>query len=312
MRALIKRILLMCLAVMAIAACSQGARNRAQANLPEKATIRPAATPAPEEPEASSPTPTAGIPSPQPTGTPCGEAAGQMLEMTYPGTAVNGEIPLRVYLPPCFSEGMEYPSIYLLHGSPFDETQWETLGVVRALESGMRGSEWPAVLLVMPLVPEPLFTRSDGGNGSYETEMVEGLVPFIDGHFSTVRDADQRALIGLSRGGVWALEIAFRTPELFNVVVGVSPSLSVNHARPEYDPLQIVQGEEPLPDFILLTGGTGEPGFLQGIEKLVGVLQAEGINHVFMRTSGAHNDEAWMDIVDDVLAFVMEGFQRGN
>jgi enterochelin esterase-like enzyme len=212
-----------------------------------------------------------------------------------------------VYQPPCYRSDTTYPSIYLLHGYPFDEGQWEELGAFEILEDGYSDLNWPPVLLVMPRVPEPLFTRTDGGPGSYETELVEGLVPFIDANFSTDQQAAHRALVGLSRGGVWALEVGLRHPEIFDTVVALSPSLSVNSARPPYDPMKIVQDEGPFPSQILVTGGTAEPGFLKGIRDFVSLMRSNRVDHIFLLTSGAHNAEAWMDILDQVILFAVQG-----
>jgi enterochelin esterase-like enzyme len=227
--------------------------------------------------------------------------------MEYPAIALAGVIPVRIYQPPCYRVNQAYPTIYLLHGYPFDEGQWEELGALATVDGGQSELDWPPVLMVMPRVPEPLFTKTDGGPGSYETELVEGLVPYIDANFSTDPQAAHRALVGLSRGGVWALEAGLRHPEIFDTVVALSPSLSVNSARPPYDPVKIVQEEGPFPSQILVTGGTAEPGFLKGIRDFVSVMRTNRVDHIFLLTSGAHNAEAWMEILDQVFIFAIQG-----
>ena len=235
-----------------------------------------------------------------------------LVSLEYPAVALPGDIPVWVYQPPCYRSDTAYPSIYLLHGYPFDEGQWEELGAFEIMDSGYSDLNWPPVLLVMPRVPEPLFTKTDGGPGSYETELVEGLVPFIDANFSTDPQATHRALVGLSRGGVWALEVGLLHPEIFDTVVALSPSLSVNSARPPYDPMKIVQGEGPFPGQILVSGGTAEPGFLKGIRDFVSLMRTHRVDHIFFLTSGAHTAEAWVDILDQVLLFAVQGINGGS
>jgi hypothetical protein len=99
----------------------------------------------------------------------------------------------------------------------------------------------PPFIMVMPHGDYALYTGTSGGDKSFEGVLVNELIPAIDGRFRTLADAEHRAIGGISRGGVWALEIAFRHPELFDAVGGHSPALSVNRATDEYDPLELAR-----------------------------------------------------------------------
>jgi enterochelin esterase-like enzyme len=125
--------------------------------------------------------------------------------------------------------------VVALHGKPFDEAHWDDLGLDEAAEAGIVAGEWSPLLLVMPHVPEPLFSQTDGGPGSYEQELLEGLLPAIGSRYPI--DHARLAISGISRGGVWALEIGLRHPETFGIVASLSPALALNRARPQYDPL---------------------------------------------------------------------------
>ena len=91
--------------------------------------------------------------------------------------------------------------LYLLHGYPYDETEWATLGLDLTVAGSVLSGEWPPFLVVMPRVPDPLYRSTDGGPGSYEEEMVDGLVSFIDLTFQTDPRPERRAIAGISRGG---------------------------------------------------------------------------------------------------------------
>ncbi len=230
-----------------------------------------------------------------------------MRSLTYPGAVFDEDVRLTVYLPGCYSSSNEqYPSLYLLHGYPQDEQHWETLGVIDLVEEGIIAGKWPPILLILPNQTEPLFTKTDGGPGSYEQEMIEGLVPFIDETFRTLAEPQSRAIAGVSRGGVWALEIALRNPDVFNTVAALSPSLHVNHPRAPYDPFHIAGGDSPLPEMIFISGGAGEPSFLVKIELFAQHLTEEGIRHTFLFTDGNHTDESWEGILPEVIQFVMQ------
>jgi enterochelin esterase-like enzyme len=204
-----------------------------------------------------------------------------------------------------------YPVIYLLHGFPHDESQWVELGVIELVDRKIESNTWPPFLIVMPRQPEPLFTSSDGGPGSYEEEFLEGLIPHIDQNYRTLSSPDTRAIAGISRGGVWALEITFLHPDWFDVVVALSPALHVNYARPPYDPFVIVNNGARLPGRIFLSAGEGEVSFLDKVEKLSLALDEHGVTHSFVVGSGGHDAEGWKAMMEEALGFIVMGWDVG-
>ena len=118
-----------------------------------------------------------------------------------------------IYLPPCYGSGVnDYPALYLLHGYPFDEKQWIDLGTIEIVDGMIQAGMRSPFFVVMARQPEPLFRSTDGGPGSYEQEFLEGLVPAIEGDYEVHPGPTGRVVAGLSRGGVWALEIGLRNP----------------------------------------------------------------------------------------------------
>jgi enterochelin esterase-like enzyme len=246
-------------------------------------------------------------PSFTPSFTPtCAESYGRVEDESYPGRVIAEQIPVRVYLPPCYSQGdQRYPVLYLLHGSPFDESQWVDLGVEELADSMIGSHKWPPYIIVMPRIPEPLFTGSDGGPGSYEEEFMEGLVPFIEETYRTDVQSVAGALGGISRGGVWALEIALRHPELFDIVTALSPALHVNYARPQYDPFVIVRTSENLPRYIFLSAGDADGPFREKVEEFSGVLDEVEVAYTLVIGSGGHELEAWRAMIEVALNFIV-------
>jgi enterochelin esterase-like enzyme len=240
----------------------------------------------------------------------CSDQVGEVRFLTYPGKVFEEPVRVEVYLPPCYAHSSEsYPSLYLLHGYPQDEQHWKNLGAIAMVEEYILSGEWPPVLLILPHQPDPLFTKTDGGPGSYEQEMMDGLVPYIDATFRTVAEPQARVLAGISRGGVWALEIGLRHADIFDTVVALSPSLSVNHPRPAYDPFNIVGGEAQLPSLIFISGGEGEPSFLKQIALFAQRLTDEGIDHTYLLTGDNHSDESWASLLPEVFQFIMQRWE---
>jgi enterochelin esterase-like enzyme len=248
---------------------------------------------------------------PQATATPtpvCTEDKGQLVEGSYHGKVYGQEIPYLAYLPPCYSDGNElFPVMYLLHGYPFDQTHWLNLGLVEAYERGLTRGLWPRVIFILPFAPDPLFTRSDGGVGSYEQEFLEGLVPVIEARYRVQQNADQRVLGGVSRGGVWALEIGLRHADQFNHIGAVSPALVYNQPRPRYDPFEIVREERPFPNTLFLSAAENETPFREEIEAFLNALEGQSIDYTFLLHPGTHNDESWRAVIEDILAQLLLG-----
>lgn len=212
-------------------------------------------------------------------------------------------VPVRIYLPPCYSEiPGAYPALYVLHGYPYDESHWDLLKADEIADEHIRDGSWPPFLIIMPLQPQPLFTHTDGGPGSYEQELVDGLVPFIDQSFSTLAGPWGRGIAGISRGGVWALEVGFRHPELFDFIAALSPALSVNSARAEYDPLQIAAQDPPPQGHILLLAGQNDWANT-GTQSLAEILAAHGDAPTLLLPPGAHADPLWESSLEEVLRF---------
>lgn len=238
----------------------------------------------------------------------CTESEGKTVEGSYKGIVYGQEVPFIASLPPCyFTETRSYPVIYLLHGFPYDQTHWLELALITTYEQGFNRGEWPAIIFVLPFVPEPLFTRTDGGVGSYEQEFLEGLVPAVESEFRVLTSSDQRVLGGVSRGGVWALEIGLRNADQIDHVIAVSPALVNNHPRPPYDPFEIAREERDFPATIFISAGENETPFREAIEAFVEVLQQEEIDHSFLLHPGNHSDDSWRAVIEEILTQLFMG-----
>ncbi|MBN2554526.1 MAG: hypothetical protein JXA97_01185 [Anaerolineales bacterium] len=282
-----------------LAACTPGESSLPPAKTATYTAV-PSATPAPTLTPQPSLTPTI---TPLPA---CFIEPGRIIRTTYPGFVVDEAVPVIIYLPPCYDEiERRYPALYLLHGygSGMDETQWDQLGILDEAERRFQAGE-EAYIIVMPLQPDPIFVNSMGGTGSYEEELLDGLLPYVDTTFRTQTEAVARAIAGISRGGVWALEIAFRNPEQFNIVAGVSPALHLNYVRAAYDPYEIARTAEALPAHIFLTAGDQERDFRKAMLELSAVLEAEGIEHLAGIHSGGHVNESWQNLLPQLLDFI--------
>jgi enterochelin esterase-like enzyme len=106
-------------------------------------------------------------------------------------------------------------------------------------------------------------------------------------------------LAGISRGAIWALEIGLRNPGFIDKIAAYSPSLSVNYARPEFDPLVIASQAERLPSEVLFVAGE-EDWALPKTTTLHDVLSNRGalVNSRLEVVPGEHVNATWSSALE--------------
>ncbi len=210
-----------------------------------------------------------------------------------------------VHLPPCYEYYGEraFPVLYLFHGWPMDEQHWVNLGLFDIADVWVAQKLVGPFIIVLPGVvnSDGLFVNSSGGAQSFEGMVVDELLPRIDEMYRTIRQPWARAIGGISRGGVWSLEIGLRHPDLFAVVGGHSPALSLNRPYPAYDPYTL--GRQGAPgQRIYLTGGDADWA-RAGAISLRDLLLEYGADVTYQLHAGGHVDELWSLGLPDYLTF---------
>jgi len=254
-----------------------------------------------------SPTPT---PSPSPTPT-CTETYGRVEVRTFSSQILGREVPYRVYVPPCYGmNDQTYPVLYVLHGYPYDETHWDRLGVDETANDGIRSGTYPPFLIVMPNCdpsPDGIFVNTSGGNHSVEGLIVNELMPQVERTYRVRATREGRAIGGISRGGVWSLEIGFRHPDLFGTVGAHSAALSVNYPHPLYDPFNLIA--DPAVRSLRIWLDAGDRDWARvGVERLHQALEEQGIPHEFTLGEGGHENAYWSQMMPAYLAFYTAGW----
>ncbi|MFQ6100822.1 MAG: alpha/beta hydrolase [Anaerolineae bacterium] len=240
--------------------------------------------------------------------------AGRVEQHVYFSPTTGDEEPYRIYLPPDYEQtDRRYPVLYLIHGWPYDEFHWDNLGADEAADAGIQASTLPAFIIVMPGAdPEGLFVNSSGGDHSFEGQIVNDLIPHIDATYRTRVEREGRAIGGISRGGVWSLEIGFHHPDIFAAVGAHSPALSLNMAPTSYDPFYLMKRPGVTALRIYLDAGDSDWA-REGTQALHEALDEQGIASEFIVHPGRHANELWAANMAEYLAFYAAGwFEDGT
>ncbi|HEX6384781.1 MAG TPA: alpha/beta hydrolase-fold protein [Anaerolineae bacterium] len=234
-----------------------------------------------------------------PATTECSES-GLLFRSQFP-SAVGG--PWRyyhAYLPPCYGQdGRAYAVLYLFHGSVQTDSHWADLGLVHHADRGIRDGRYPPFIAIMPF-SGALGNSTSGGDGSIEGITVNALLPYVDETYCTWTEAAGRSLGGISRGGYWALMIAFRHSDLFAAVSGHSSHLRFETDGARYNPLA-TYAEADLSNMRIWLDW-GERDFLwAGQQQLHRALTDAGVAHEAHVRGGGHNETYWMVHLQEYL-----------
>lgn len=139
-----------------------------------------------------------------------------------PSNQLDAPRPIKVYLPPGYSELLSYPVIYCQDGNDFFTMgRIATIANQLILEEGME-----PVMIVGVSVERSKRTSEYSPVGSrhqiYKAFFIEELIPYIEERYPIRKEARSRLLAGDSLGGTVSLHIALAAPEFFANVLSLS------------------------------------------------------------------------------------------
>ncbi|MEP7109707.1 MAG: alpha/beta hydrolase-fold protein, partial [Ferruginibacter sp.] len=128
-----------------------------------------------------------------------------------------------IYTPPGYEEKQDekYPVLYILHGGGEDQTGWATQGKTDLIVDNLiaAGKAKP-MLIVMPDANIGAGGFNAGGIESslklFQREMKESVIPFVEKNYRSLNDANNRAMAGLSLGGLHTLYTGINNTDMFS------------------------------------------------------------------------------------------------
>ncbi len=180
-------------------------------------TSTPGPTMLPTAAATSTPQPSATAdPEPSPAPPACLEAGGQIEQHRLYTDLSPWPWEFRVYSPPCYQENLEtrYPTLILIHGSSFNDDQWDRLGADETADRLIAEGEIPPLLILMPRDRRWVEPVDD----PFGQAVVDELLPWLDQNYRTIPDRSYRAIGGLSRGAGWAVHLGLSRWEAFGAI----------------------------------------------------------------------------------------------
>lgn len=192
-----------------------------------------------------------------------------------------------VYTPAEYSKNTKkkYPVLYLQHGWGEDETAWSNQGCAHLIMDNLiaEGKCKPFIIVMTYGMTNGARYGTIGSFSpkDFETVLVDELIPYVDSHFRTLANKQNRAMAGLSMGGMETKSITLARPDTFDYWGLFSGGT--------YAPSDL---KNVKPKLIFTSCGSKENP--DGVRKSVDDLKAAGFNAVSYVSEGtAHEFLTW-------------------
>lgn len=192
-----------------------------------------------------------------------------------------------VYTPAEYSKNAKknYPVLYLQHGWGEDETAWSNQGCAHLIMDNLiaEGKCKPFIIVMTYGMTNGARYGTIGSFSpkDFETVLVDELIPYVDSHFRTLANKQNRAMAGLSMGGMETKSITLARPDTFDYWGLFSGGT--------YAPSDL---KNVKPKLIFTSCGSKENP--DGVRKSVDDLKAAGFNAVSYVSEGtAHEFLTW-------------------
>ncbi len=214
---------------------------------------------------------------------------GNVQQVLFPSPSTATSRRAFVYTPPGYDKksNKRYPVLYLQHGWGEDETAWSNQGRANLIMDNLiaENKTEPFIIVMTYGMTNEIKFGSGLRNfkvDSFQTVLVDELIPFIDANFRTVAKPSDRAMAGLSMGGMETKSVTLNKPEVFAYYGLLSGG---TYAPEDFK-------DKPQPKLIFLSCGSKERP--DGIKSAATALKGAGINAVsYVSENTAHEFLTW-------------------
>ncbi len=242
---------------------------------------------------------------------------GALAAVTYYSKALGRFRRMHVYTPPGYESGQgRYPVFYLLHGAMDCDDSWGTVG--RAgfiLDNLIAAGKAKPMIVVMPAGHTGPFSFTPGAArpavDEFQADFKGDIVPYIERTYRVRTGRADRAIAGLSMGGMQTLGIAMSDLDKY-AYIGVfssgifgltgrgaipnmptGPSFEEQNAR-TLDDARLKQ------DLKLVWFATGKDDFLLETSRAtVALLKQHGFDVNYHESAGAHTWTNWREYLNE-------------
>lgn len=213
---------------------------------------------------------------------------GNVQQILFPSKSTGTSRRAFVYTPPGYEQdkSKKYPVLYLQHGWGEDETAWSNQGHANLIMDNLiaDGKTKPFIIVMTyGMTNEVKWGHlREFKIDPFQTVLTDELIPYVDANFRTLANRDNRAMAGLSMGGMETHTITINKPEVFGYYGLLSGGL--------YNPDELK--DKAKPKLIFISCGSKEKP--DGVKKAVADLKGAGYNAVeYVSQNTGHEFQTW-------------------
>lgn len=226
-----------------------------------------------------------------------------------------------VYTPAEYDKNPDkrYPVLYLQHGMGENETSWANQGKMNLIMDNLiaEGKAKPMIVVmdngnIEVFKPQPGEAMQDAFKrfgGQFPEILVNEIIPHIDSNFRTLTDRENRAMAGLSWGGLLTFNTTFNNLDKFSHIGAFSGAghIDLNDLDNAYG--GVFKDRKAFNDkvhtFFLGIGSEEHPERTKGLSD---GLKAAGINNIYYESPGtAHEFLTWRRCLKEFAPMLFNG-----
>jgi enterochelin esterase-like enzyme len=228
-----------------------------------------------------------------------GIAHGNIDTVTYTSKTVDSKRRALIYTPPGYSKKIKYPVLYLLHGIGGDEKEWLNGGKPQViLDNLYADGKIQPMIVVMPNGRAMKDDRA-GGNimapdrvqafATFEKDLLNDLIPFIEKKFPVYTDRENRAIAGLSMGGGQSLNFGLGNLDKFAWIGGFSSAPNTKMPQELVPDPEVAKQKIKL---LWMSCGASD-GLISFSKRLHDYLLKTNVPHIYFIEPGVHDFKVW-------------------
>lgn len=198
-----------------------------------------------------------------------------------------------------------YPVLYLQHGMGENETSWSNQGKMNFIMDNLiaEGKSVP-MIVVMDNGNIEVFKTNEGETpeqarkrfgGDFPAILINEIIPHIDSHFRTLTDRDNRAMAGLSWGGLLTFNTTLNNLDKFAYIGGFSGAGNIDLKNIDTVYNGVFKDKKSFNDRVhVFFLGIGSEEHPERTKNMSEGLKAAGINNIYYESPGtAHEFLTW-------------------
>ncbi|WP_312285382.1 alpha/beta hydrolase-fold protein [Chryseobacterium gleum] len=209
-----------------------------------------------------------------------------------------------IYTPPGYDQNPaeSYPALYILHGGGEDESGWANQGKTNLiLDNLIAEGKAKKMVIIMPdanIGQGGIRNFGERNLQMFEKELKESIIPFAESNYRIKKGKENRALAGLSMGGIYTLYAGIQNSDMFSGLGVFSSGYMLPMLQDVADKQYKFLNENKsafssnIRNFWISMGGKDDIAYENG-QKMLKELDKTGIKYTYTDYPGGHTWPVW-------------------